>query len=156
MRRKLLLYNSILFFTTLTGCININLYEKQVPVPSQQWYYNFVPEFKFNIADTVSRFRIFAVIRHTDLFQFNNIWVRIGLKAPGADSVNYQNMNLQLADNRNWLGTGVDDIFEIRILLNSDAVFKKAGEYTFTVVQIMRENPLPNIMDVGIRIEKIE
>ncbi len=156
MVKKIVLFIGIVLLLTSVGCININLFEKQVPVPSQRWSYGFVPEFKFSINDTVSRFRIFAVIRHTDRYQFNNIWLRIGLKGPGTDSVKYQNMNLQLADNKKWFGEGVDDIYEVRVLMNPGAVFKKAGDYTFSVAQIMRENPLPDIMNVGIRIEKIE
>ena len=30
----------------------------------------------------------------------------------------------------------------------------KAGNYTFTIEQIMREDPLENVLNVGLRIEK--
>ena len=32
--------------------------------------------------------------------------------------------------------------------------FRKKGDYTFTIEQIMREDPLNNVLNVGIRIEK--
>ena len=47
----------------------------------------------------------------------------------------------------------MDDIYEHRIPLG-DAEPLKAGNYTFTVEQIMREDPLKNVLDVGLRIEK--
>ena len=156
MLKRLFYTTGIVLLIATTGCIQMNLYEKQVPIPSQKWSNQYSPEFKFLIKDTSSRFRIFVVIRHTDLYQYNNLWVRIGLKEPGVDSVRHQNLNLQLADNQKWFGTGVDDIYEVRTLINPSAYFKSPGEYTFSISQIMRINPLPYILDVGIRIEKID
>lgn len=152
--RKLLLY----CFTALlfTGCIHIDLYEKQVPIPSQKWNYDFTPEYNFEIRDSTSRFLIYVVIRHTDRYQFNNLWLKIGSMAPG-DTMRYQDVNLQLASGNAWEGLGVNDIYEVRKLITPGPVpFGKPGQYTFTVAQIMRENPLEHILDVGIRLEKIE
>ncbi len=50
----------------------------------------------------------------------------------------------------------MDDIFEVRKNITPGPVpFKKAGIYTFTIGQIMRENPLLHILNVGIRVEKV-
>ena len=60
-----------------------------------------------------------------------------------------------LATNAGWLGTGMDDIYEHRLPLTPEAIqFKKSGQYIFTLEHIMREDPLENIMDVGLRLEK--
>ena len=69
----------------------------------------------------------------------------------------YQNINLQLAnDAKGWEGSGMDDIFEIRKFITPGPVpFKKPGNYIFTISQIMREDPLMHIMNVGIRVEKL-
>jgi gliding motility-associated lipoprotein GldH len=58
---------------------------------------------------------------------------------------------------KGWLGIGMDDIYEHRIALtppNQKFYFQKSGNYTFTVEHIMREDPLQNVMNVGLRIEK--
>ena len=60
---------------------------------------------------------------------------------------------LPLATNEKWLATGMDDIYEHRIKL-TDPQYLKAGIYHFIVEQIMREDPLENIMNVGLRVEK--
>lgn len=60
---------------------------------------------------------------------------------------------LQLATNEKWLASGMDDIYEHRIKL-TDPQYLKAGVYHFRVEQIMREDPLANVMDVGLRVEK--
>ena len=53
-----------------------------------------------------------------------------------------------------WLGDGLGDIFDNRILFKEGVKFPQAGEYRFELFQAMRINPLPGIMDAGIRIEK--
>lgn len=148
---------SIIFLSTLfASCIKIDLFEKQSQIPSQQWYYNNVPQFTFNIEDTSSLYNVYIVLRHTDLYQYNNIWLRVGSTSP-SDTVHYQNINLRLAtDSKGWEGTGMDDIFEVRKNISPGPVsFKRSGDYSFSVAQIMRENPLNYILNVGIRVEKV-
>lgn len=143
-------------FFFLGGCIHINMFERQAAIPAQEWKYDFTPQFNFEIKDTTSRFLIYVTIRHTDLYQFNNLWLKVGSRAPG-DSMRYQNINLQLATKDSWEGTGMDDIYEVRKLISPGPVsFRKAGDYVFTISQIMRENPLKFILNAGIRIEKVE
>jgi len=52
--------------------------------------------------------------------------------------------------------SGMDDIYEHRISLTDKEplYFNKPGDYTFTVEQIMREDPLKNVLNVGLRVEK--
>jgi gliding motility-associated lipoprotein GldH len=148
----------IFFLTTsIISCAKIDLFEKQVALPSQQWFYKNVPAFTFNITDTSSFYNLYIILRHTDAYNYNNIWVQLGSKAPG-DTMHFQNINLELATDANgWQGTGVDDIFEIRKNITPGPVpFKKPGEYTFSVAQIMRENPLNHILNVGFRVEKVK
>lgn len=154
MKKLLIIF---LLSTLAISCIKIDLFEKQVPIPSQQWFYNNVPQFTFHIDDTSSMYNVFVVLRHTDLYNYQNIWLRMGSKAPG-DSMHFQNINLILAsDSKGWEGSGMDDIFEVRKNISPGPVsFKKTGDYTFSIAQIMRENPLKYILNVGIRIEKVK
>lgn len=143
--------------TVLASCIKVNLFEKQVSIPSQQWYYTNVPQFTFHIDDTSSLYNVYIVLRHTDLYDYNNIWLRVGSDSPG-DSMHYQNINLQLANgSRGWAGTGMDDIFEVRKNISAGPLsFKRPGDYTFSIAQIMRQNPLKYILNIGVRVEKVK
>jgi gliding motility-associated lipoprotein GldH len=80
----------------------------------------------------------------------------MGSQSPG-DTMLYQNINIEVGnDAKGWAGTGMDDIFEVRKTLTPGPIpFKKSGGYTFTLAQIMRENPLKHILNVGIRVEKV-
>ncbi|MEO6950146.1 MAG: gliding motility lipoprotein GldH [Ginsengibacter sp.] len=153
-RRYALLVISLSLF--LFSCGNIDLFEKQESIPKQEWFYNNVPEFTFNIQDTVSLYNIYIVIRHTDQYNYNNIWLKVGSQFPG-DSMQYKKLNLRLGtDAKGWEGVGLDDIFEVRSIITPGPVsFKKPGDYVFSIAQIMRENPLLHILNIGLRVEKV-
>ena len=164
MRRKAYLpitHTGILFFLIvslwLSACKQLDVFEKNVVIPKNQWQYSLKPSFDFTIKDTAASYNVSVVLRHTDAYRYNNIWINLGTQSPG-DTVRYQKFDLQLGnDARGWEGTGMDDIWELRKLITNGPVkFNKAGNYHFIVEQIMRENPLPNIMSVGIRVEKVK
>jgi gliding motility-associated lipoprotein GldH len=138
----------------LTSCTTIDLYEKAVTIPKHQWNNSYKPSFDFTIKDTSAPYRLFLILRHTEKYNFNNIFVNVYVKGPGQDTVQKIQQDLVLATNdKGWLASGLDDIYEHRIQLGSDQSLR-AGNYTFTIEQIMREDPLENVLNVGLRLEK--
>ena len=138
----------------LSSCKQLDVYEKDTTIPKYEWQTGFIAKGSFIIADTLASYNIYIVLRHTDAYKYNNIWLNMGLQAPG-DSLYYQKLNLQLGnDATGWEGTGMNDIWEVRKLLNGEPRrFKRAGTYNFSIAQIMRDNPLLHIMSVGLRVE---
>jgi gliding motility-associated lipoprotein GldH len=136
----------------LSSCTTIDLYEKDVTIPGFAWKSSFKPEFTFTIKDTTAPYQLFLVLRHNEKYTYNNIWINLYSQPPG-DSLHKAAFELPLATNEKWLGAGMDDIYEHRIML-TDPQYLKAGVYHFKVEQIMREDPLENVMDVGLRVEK--
>ena len=137
----------------LASCTTIDLYEKEVTIPGHEWKSSFKPGFTFTIKDTTLPYQFFLVLRHTEKYNYTNIYVNLYIKAPGTDSTTKIQRSLMLADNNGWLGSGMDDIYEHRIPLG-DPQSLKAGTYTFTLEQIMREDPLEHVLNVGLRLEK--
>lgn len=144
----------------LSSCTTVDLYEKTASIPGHSWKNSYKPSFTFTIKDTSSTYQLFLVIRHNDKYNFNNIWLNLSVKSPGVDSVKTFRIDKKLgSDEKGWLASGMDDIYEHRIELNNELAdnsvsFRKPGDYTFTLEQIMRENPLANVLNVGLRIEK--
>lgn len=140
------------------SCTAIDLYEKSASIPGHKWKNSYKPSFTFTIKDTSSPYQLFLILRHNDKYSFNNIYINLYTKQPGTDSIQTGRYDLRLAtDNEGWLASGMDDIYEHRIPLTpvgGSFYFKKNGDYTFSIEQIMRENPLMNVLNVGLRIEK--
>ncbi|CAN5820970.1 hypothetical protein BH11BAC4_BH11BAC4_16200 [soil metagenome] len=155
-------FNKIHFYSFLfaipiafLSCTQVNVYEKNTPIPHYKWEQGFGASGNFIISDTLAAYNIYIVLRHTDAYNYNNIWLNIGLQSPG-DTMFFQRVNLALAnDAGGWEGTGMNDIWEVRKLLNGPPRrFIKNGEYKFSINQVMRDNPLPGIMSAGLRVQK--
>jgi len=146
---------AVCLISTLWSCNKLDSFEQTVFFPEHQWASKNQPSFQFEVKDTVASYNIYVVIRHEDAFHFNNLWLNIITTAPSEKS-NTQKVNLQLANNATgWLGSGMDDVFDHRIRITNSPIHLKKGVYQFSLQQIMREDPLPSILNAGIRVEKI-
>lgn len=153
------LFFVIAFFIAISfiiSCNQIDVYEKSTSIPNHNWYYDYKCTGSFNISDTNAFYNIYVVIRHTDAYKYNNIWLNLGLQLPG-DSLTIQKVNITLGDDANgWYGSGLDDIWEVRKKLSKyPKQFKKQGIYSYTLSNIMRDNPLNHVMSAGFRVEKV-
>mgnify|MGYP000887611743 CR=1 FL=1 len=146
----------IALLVSLFGCTSVGVFEKNIAIPDHSWHSNFQPEVRVDITDTTAAYRVYVVIRHTNAYEYNNLWVNL-YRSVGADSFPPVRMNLTLASNdKGWLGTGMDDIYEQRVLITSpEGTRFKPGVQTFRIEQIMRRDPLPHVMNAGIRVEKV-
>jgi len=134
-----------------------DVFEKDVVIPGHQWATSFKPRVDFTIAgaDTADRYNIYLVLRHSDAYLYNNIWIRGTVQAPGDSVPKSQRYDLTLATNdKGWLGSGMDDVYEHRVLIQPETKFTKPGIYSFTLEQIMRDDPLQHVFNVGVRVEK--
>lgn len=146
----IILITALLF----AGCRKIGMFERSVAIPDHEWNSSFKPQVQLEVTDTVSTFNLYVVIRHTDAYRYNNIWLNIYTKVPGGEE-NKQRLDLRLAtDDKGWLGSGMDDIFEHRIFISS-VKFPRTGVYTFRFENLMREDPLQHVMNIGLRVEKV-
>lgn len=154
MKNLLRLSSFILLVSYLYSCTTVDIYEKSITIPGHEWKSDFRPSFNFTIKDSSTPYNIFLVLRHTEKYSFNNLYVNLYVKGPGQDSTEKFQGDLKLGDNeKGWLGTGMDDIYEHRVLLAKSRNLT-AGDYTFTIEQIMREDPLKNVLNAGLRLEK--
>lgn len=135
------------------SCNTIDVYEQTTTFAKHEWSSKQKPTFHFTVSDTTSLYNVFFVIRHEDAYKYNNIWVNLSMKGP-ADSVMVRREFILGNNQQGWLGSGMDDIFEQRIPFNAKPAQLTKGTYTFTMQQDMREDPLDNIVNVGIRVEK--
>ena len=156
MRRYLLLV--LLIGLALGGCIPSPYYQKQEPIPQNQWAYSFSPVFKFDITDTTAHYRTSFIIQHTQAYPYSNLWMWLYIKTPGSPNIKKERVNVILADpTGKWKGRGMGAIYEERVYLDlGDSVkFDRTGTYEIRLEQNMRVNPLPEVLHVGMRVEMV-
>jgi gliding motility-associated lipoprotein GldH len=139
----------------LVSCTNSAQFEKNEQIPNHEWSYSLQPELVFTVTDTSSLYNVLVTLRHTDAYAYRNLWLFISSKQPGDSTFNKERFELNLQDNEGrWIGSGTNDIHEVRYPLFTDIRFTKQGSYTIRLQQTMRDNPLQHVMNAGIRIEK--
>lgn len=144
---------AILFFAS---CETKQLFEQNTVYPSHNWSTKQANEYQFNITDTSAAYNVFFVIRHHNSYHYKNIWIQLNTIAPN-DSVSKQSVNINLADDeKGWLGSGMDDVYDQRIPVNNEPIRFKKGLYKFVLSHTMREDPLENILSTGVRVEKVK
>ena len=156
MSPKRFLLLPVAFTLCLAACTTADLYEKTVPLSNHEWKSDYKPEFNFTITDSTALYQPFFVIRHTEKYNYNNIWINLLFQLPG-DTLRTEMHEIPLATNeRGWLGKGMDDIYEHRHQLTQRPIALKAGSYKFMLENVMREDPLKHVLNVGIRVEKLK
>ena len=144
----------ICFLISIAACQTIPLSEQNTIHPDHQWNSAKPEKYLFNITDTNQLYKIIFVIRHHNAYHYKNIWIDLS-HSSASESAKTETFNLNLAnDQKGWLGTGMDDIYDQRIPLYSKPIKFKYGMHSFTIKPTMREDPLQNILSTGIRIEK--
>lgn len=147
-----------LFFLILafSSCLQLNSFEQNVEIAKHEWSAASPAEVSFNITDTISAYNVYVVLRHTDAYAYKNIWLNIATQQPGDKQFNSDRFELTLQQpDGTWIGTGLNDIWEIRYPLFTNVRFVKKGTYRIRLQQAMRDEPLLHILNAGIRIEKV-
>lgn len=147
----------ILFLSVfLASCNSSVVFEENVKITDYSWDMSNVITLEAEVTDTITPCNIYINVRNASGYQFSNLFLFLNTKTP-AGQVARDTVELILADESGrWLGDGMGDIWDNRILFKQRFTFPRTGIYRFELQQAMRINPLPQIMDVGIRIEKAE
>jgi len=145
---------SVVLMLLFFSCNTIDVYEKTIAIPKHEWSSSNRLNFTFTATDSLAYYNVYLVLRHTESYHFNNIWINFTAVFPNKQE-HTQRLPLPLANTNGWLGTAMDDIVEQRVLLFSHPTKLAKGDYTFSIQQVMREDPLQNILNAGIRVEKV-
>jgi len=139
---------------SLSSCDNNVVFEDNVKLPENRWEQKNAIQFTVDIQDTLSSHNLFINLRNAGGYQFSNIFLFFTTTSPSG-KMERDTLELTLADpSGKWLGDGMGDIWDNRQLFKRDFRFPESGKYTFQLEQAMRIDPLPQIMDAGIRIER--
>ena len=139
----------------ITGCNTIGVFEKTEAFGTHTWASSNTLNFNFDITDTAAFYNVYVVLRHTDAYGYNNIYINITSINPGDTAVTRQHNFILASNSSGWNGAAMDDVIEHRLPVNNTPIKLKKGNYTVKMQQIMREDPLQNILNAGVRVEKV-
>lgn len=144
------------FFICFIACKNENLvFEKNESIENASWHYDDKKSFSFDIDDLEQKYRLLIYLRHTKEYPNENIWLNSNTTFPSGESVK-DAIELNLAaKNGTWLGKGSGRVLTRELILRDTFTFTEKGKYEIVLEQFMRRNPLDHILDVGLRLEKI-
>lgn len=146
-------------FLALQGCGSAPQYQEHFNVPKNTWTSSFRPEFHIDIEDTAAAYQLLFLVRHTDNYPFNNIWLQLETKSPGDTVFHKMKVEVPLAaPTGRWLGRGMGELYEQSVAINSEAnpaYFQKKGTYAIRMSQVMRVDALPEVMQVGLRLNNL-
>jgi gliding motility-associated lipoprotein GldH len=144
----------------LASCQSDVVYNNSKPIEGGLWAAKDRISNSFEVDDTLSSHNFFINLRNTTNFQYSNVFLFVHTTFPnGKKSVDTVECVLTDRAGR-WLGSGNgfikdNSVITNKILYNYQKKFPIKGTYKIELEQAMREDPLPEIIDVGIRIEKV-
>jgi gliding motility-associated lipoprotein GldH len=144
----------ILIFPLIQSCEDNRFFEEYVSIPNSTWNASEQAQFEVNILDTTAQYDFYINIRNTASYPYSNLFLFINTFFPDGRA-SRDTVEIFLADKEGkWLGEGSGNIYDNRVLFKRNVIFPLSGTYRFEVEQAMRQESLPEIMDVGLRIEK--
>lgn len=141
---------------SLSACDKNRVFEQNQKIPNNTWDVKNIVKFQVAVSDTITPTNFYVNIRNTDNYPFKNIFLFITTRFPDGGKA-IDTLECELADqNGKWLGSGLGDIWDNQIIFKKNVRFPHPGNYIFEYQQAMRTEQLPEIMDVGLRIEKVQ
>lgn len=144
---------TIVIILLLGSCKSDVVYDQNLFLPAEGWHYKNKAAFDITIDDTTHYHNFFINLRINPDYEYSNLYVLMYGKSPAGDStVRRIDLTLAAPDGK-WLGKGTASVISYRIPIIQKYI-PKTGTYHFEIEQNMRVNTLPNVINVGIAVEK--
>lgn len=139
----------------LASCDSSVVYEENLTVSEDGWHADDIKTFEFDVKDTISPLNLWINFRTSTDYPYSNLFVFLHSEYPdgyeGKDTLQF----LLAKPNGEWEGESTGTVVENKFLV-SRGVFKHSGKYVFKLEHAMRDEILPEIIDVGLRVELAE
>jgi gliding motility-associated lipoprotein GldH len=138
----------------LTACDQNQLYEKNVDFEGYVWSVRQKPAFTFDIADTTQRYDVYFNVRNASAYGYYNLYLKHTLTGPDGKPVSQLLHQMFLMDPQTGepRGRGTGDIYDHQFLALPNQRFRQTGTYKLVLEQYMRQDQLPGLMAVGVRV----
>lgn len=139
------------------GCNTKAVYSEYTDIEDGKWYIKNAPSFTFEIKDATEPYNIYYNLRNSLSYGYYNLYLTRYLRDERGKEIESRLDELILMDPKTGKpnGDGLGDLFDHKFLIKRNYRFPKPGKYTMQIRQYMRQDPLANILSVGITVERV-
>jgi len=124
-------------------------------IPDGEWRFSDAKRFTAEINDTLTPCNYYALIRHGGNYAYQNLILYFKTYYPDNTYI-VDTIDCPMADpSGRWLGKGLGDLLDNRVLFKRNVRFKMTGTYNFEIQHAMRSDTVHEIYDIGILIEPV-
>lgn len=154
--KKIKLLLVLIILSAIVGCNENRIYEvHDENFPLYRWDKNYSVEFSPEIQDISPKYNIFLNFRYVYGFQFEEVKVNVEFITPSGIS-SQSNYTLKVLINNDYQGDCAGDYCDLETLIKDKYEFPETGKYKIIVKHLGAIDPLLNVMEVGLIIDKIE
>lgn len=152
--RRIFLFFAITQIIWITACKDQNaIVDTNQEIPERAWSYMDKIKVPVSIFDTTKAYNVYLNMRHSGDYKYSNIFLLVHEISPDHKTITERKeFKLALPDGE-WLGKGSGNLYSYQVLFKTNYHFPKKGVYMFQLEQNMRDNPLREVTDAGIRVE---
>jgi len=154
MNRSKILLLFVAVLVAFSGCDTNNIADTNQTMPSRNWSYANKVKVVVDIKDSNKLFNIYFKLRHTADYRYANIFVLFNIKSTQKKRNRRYEFKLAQADGQ-WNGSGSGNLYTYTFPLLTNFKFPTPGKYELELEQNMRDNPLKEISDVGIKVASV-
>lgn len=150
----LLLFPAMLFASS--GCSDPNaVIDQNTAIENHNWSYTNKVKYTVKIDDPSVLYDLYVNLRITGDYKYSNIFVLIHRNGPKLKGATRYEVKLASLDGE-WLGQGSGNMYSYQVPFQTNFKFPEKGTYEYEIEQNMRDNPLREVSDVGLRVEKVK
>ncbi|MCB9275757.1 MAG: gliding motility lipoprotein GldH [Lewinellaceae bacterium] len=151
MKRPVFLLLSIAIL--LSSCGPAYEFKQKYDIDAEQWAYADTLDFTFAVKDTAVIYNLYLEVTHSTGFAYQNLYTQIYTRFPSGERIK-ELLSLELAGKGGiWLGDCGKNYCTLRIPIQEGAFFNQAGEYTITLQQFMRVDPVAGVRSIRFLLE---
>lgn len=146
----IIIISGILFFS----CGDPSLYDRYQAMDNSVWEKNKEYFFSFEITDISTPYNLTLEVRNNNLYPYKNLWI-ISTQDQPIGPLQRDTTECILADEYGkWKGNGIS-LFQSSFSIKKNYIFPHTGLYTFSFKQMMRDESLKGIQEIGFRVTQV-
>ncbi len=143
---------SLLIFVFLYACEKKHFYNKYQSVNIKAWKSSDTATFPIAINEANHQYKYALSVRYAKDYEFSNVWLKVFVKGNAIDTSFRYEIPLFMKDGKPY-GKCSGSLCTQTVPLKTNLPISQKGNYTISIVQLMRKDPLDGISDIGVVVD---